>query len=269
MPNSPGDGPAPDSDDITTVLRDSVATVRLGNPERLTVLTVGLASRLEMAITSLAGDPGVRCIIVTGSGRVFVAGADVVALRAASVDEAVAFNRALVTLADRVTESAVPVICCLNGHAFGGGLELALACSVRIVDADAKLGFPEVKVGILPGSGGMLRLPQFVGRGAMIDLLTTGRTVDAAEAFELGLVDKVATAGSALEQAHALAREIVAAAPLAVRAILDVIQLAPRLAHSEATALVEDRLRTLFASADANEGFTAFLERRPPQFGAR
>lgn len=247
---------------------DEVRTTAVGDVTEILFharfLTAELARGLGAAFNAV--DPAsTRAVVLAGTGTAFAAGADIGPLRTGETDDGIRFNRLLIDLSDQVSGCPVPVICCLNGMAFGGGLELALASTMRLARADALLGFPEVKVGIIPGSGGLLRLSHAVRPAVAADLVLTGRTFDGAEAKALGLVDET-TEGDPLPRGHQIAAAMAAAAPLAVRAALDVLRRASALSHQDGIRLVEDHLRGLLPTRDASEGFAAFAEHRRPHF---
>lgn len=250
-------------------LVDGVAVLTFGDEERLTTLAPAMADALLAAIDRIEQDPGVRCLLLRGRGRAFAVGADLEQLRDLSPDEALAYNAKLIEIGRRVDELDVPSVACINGFAFGGGLELALACSTRIAADSASMGLPEVKVGILPGSGGLVRMPRIIGRGVALRLLLTGETVSAPRAAEIGLVDLVAPRDEVVDAAAALARAIAANPPLAVREILDGVREIERIPVADGLRRANERLRSLLETEDAREGIDAFLQKRAPTFTGR
>jgi len=243
------------------------ATLVLNRPEARNALDRRTAAALTAALADLAGRPGLRAVILTGAGdRAFCAGADLRERRGLSPAELSAHTEAIAAAAEALASLPVPTIAAIRGYALAGGAELALACDLRVAGDDAVFGFPEVRVGVFPGAGGVFRLPGLVGDGAARDLLFTGRRIDAAEAHRLGLVDRLVPAGEVAAAAQALADGIGANAPLAVRAVKAALAVGAGLPPDEARRAVARLRRPLDATADYEEGLAAFAERRPPRF---
>ncbi len=242
----------------------AVATVTLNRPKVLNALNQQVLDDLERVFTLLAKDPSIRAVLLTGAGeKAFAAGADVrelADLDAATGERLVLRGQGVMGLLETCGK---PVIACVNGFALGGGCELALCCTFRIASESARLGVPEVKLGLLPGYGATQRLPRLVGRAAALKLLLTGEAIDAAEALRIGLVDEVVPAERLLARAGELARGIAGQAPLAVAACLESVRLGADLALSEALKLEAGIFGRLSATADKREGVEAFLAKRP------
>lgn len=246
------------------VERDAaVATVTLDRPEVLHALDAVIFDELERAFAQLANDASVRVILLTGSGeRAFAAGADIRALAetdAASGREASQRGQQVFLQIERCGK---PVIACVNGVALGGGCELALACTFRIASDRAKLGLPELKLGLIPGYGGTQRLPRLIGSSAALRLMLTGAVVDTTEALRLGLVDEVVPAAELMVRAKAVAESIAAMAPLAISAVMQAVARGQILPIEDAMQVEAEIFGKLCGTADKREGLTAFLEKR-------
>jgi enoyl-CoA hydratase len=248
---------------------DGVATVTIHRPEKRNALNARVRRELVDALDALAADPDVRVVILTGAGdRAFVAGADIGEFAERSPLEqraAMEGRRVFEVLADYPK----PTIAALNGYALGGGCELALACDLRIAARSARLGQPEVALGLLPGGGGTQRLPRLVGLGRAMRMILTGDLLDAEEAARIGLVDEVVDDDALAERARAVAARIAAHSPVAVKLIKQAVRAAAELPLSAGLALERELFITAFASEDRAEGVAAFLEKRTPAFRGR
>ncbi len=245
--------------------RPPLAQVTLDRPKVLNALNAEMLDELAAAFDELAADESVRVILLAGAGdRAFVAGADIGELAALAPEQAQAFAQRGQAVFRRIETLGKPVIACVRGFALGGGCELAMACAMRIAAEDAKLGQPEVKLGILPGYGGTQRLPRLVGRAAALKLLLTGAIVDAREALRIGLVDEVVPAEQLMARAEALAMEIAANAPLALGEVLRAVDEGQNQSIDAGLAIEAEAFGRLAATADKAEGTRAFLEKRRP-----
>jgi enoyl-CoA hydratase len=248
---------------------DGVAVLTIDRQEKLNALDPQVTEEIGQALLELEAE-GPRALIVTGAGeRSFVAGADISAMSLMSPLEAKRFSEighAAMALLDR---SPVPTIAAVNGYALGGGCEVAIACDIRIAAENATFGFPEVSLGILPGMGGTQRLPRLVGPALAKELIFTGRRIGAAEAREIGLVNRVVPQGEALKVARELAAEIAANGPLAVRHAKAATNRAMDVDLVSGLEYEADQFALLFATEDAREGMGAFAERRKPEFRGR
>jgi enoyl-CoA hydratase len=246
-----------------------VAVLTLDNPP-LNLNTLTSLDRLQDACRRIAGDPRIRVVVITGAGdRAFCAGSDISEF--AHVREDVV-PRKLARENDAFTaieELPVPVIAALNGVTLGGGAEIALACDIRIMDETTRIGFPEVKLGVFPGSGGVFRLPRLVGPSYAYELLYTGELIDAREAHRIGLVNRLAPAGLALTEALALAETLSVRPALALSLIKAGVRDALRQSTSEATARTLADSHLVFTGPDIEEGIDAFFSKRPAVFTAQ
>lgn len=246
-----------------------LAWVTLDRPKALNALNAATLAELETVFQELAADPGIRVVLLTGAGdRAFAAGADIRELATLTAEEGRAFSLRGQSIFRSIETLAKPVIACIQGFALGGGCELALACTLRIAAEDARLGQPEVKLGIIAGYGGTQRLPRLVGRGAALKLLLSGAIIDAREALRIGLVDEVVPAADLVPRAEALAREIAANSPLAVAETLRAVDEGLSLPLELALLREASRFGEMCGTADKTEGTRAFLEKRPPQWSA-
>ncbi len=243
-----------------------VAVITLANPERRNVLDLPMARALRGAAEHAGAAADVRCVVLTGTGNSFAAGADIAELEAASAADNLAYNAQLLEAVDAVAAIPVPTIAAVNGHAIGGGLELACACVLRVVSVKAKLGLPEVRLGIVPATGGLVRLPRLIPPTLAARLLLTGDLISGEEAAALGLANAAVETEQVLPEALALAARIASAAPLSARAIVASLRDDTGLPIAEANRRVEERLAVVLDSADRREGARAFLERRDPVF---
>jgi enoyl-CoA hydratase len=244
-----------------------VSTVTVNRPKVLNALDDTTLRELTDAFIALAADPGVRCVIVTGAGeKAFVAGADIAAMTEMGAAEAQAFGERGHRLSAVMEGAAAPIIAAVNGFALGGGLELALACDFMMASSTAKLGFPEVGLGVIPGLGGTQRLSQRVGVGRARELVYTGNIIGADEALRIGLVNTVSEPAALMAAVRAVADKIASRAPLAVGAAKRALREGADLPLGQALALEARLFGGLFATADQKEGMRAFSGKRLPRF---
>jgi enoyl-CoA hydratase len=251
---------------VTLAVDGGIATLTINRPDKLNALNAATMAELGSVMDEVRDRDDILGLIVTGAGRAFVAGADISELAAETPVSARALAIKGQRIFRRFETSPKPVIAAVNGFAFGGGCELALACHIRIASEQAKFGQPEVKLGICPGYGGTQRLARLVGKGRALQLLLTGEAIDAAEAYRLGLVNRVVAADSLLESAVGMLRQILANGPLAVAACIEAVELGLDMSLEGGLALEASHFGLLAATADMREGTRAFLERRAAEF---
>jgi enoyl-CoA hydratase len=245
---------------------DRIATVTINRPDKLNALNDDVMREISSMIDELAADANVGAIIFTGAGRAFVAGADISRLAVAQTGELEKFSRFGQSVFRRVELLSKPVIAAVNGFALGGGCELALACHVRVASTQAKFGLPEVKLGLIPGYGGTQRLPRLIGRGAALQMILTGDTIDGAEAARLGLANAVVEPDALLAAARAMAATMLKNAPIAVARAIEAVDVGLDATLEDGLRLEARLFGSLESTADMREGTGAFLEKRPPRF---
>lgn len=246
-------------------VRDRVATVTLNRPQVMNALNDQTFDELESVFTALSRDNSVRVVLLTGAGeKAFAAGADIREIAATNEATGETKARRGQTVFRMIETCGKPVIACINGFALGGGCELAMACTLRLASEAAKLGQPEVKLGLVPGYGGSQRLPRLIGQSAALKLLLTGEIITAAEALRIGLVDEVTVASDLMTRANQIASTIAALAPLAVAGCLEAVYRGAGLDLDDAMKMEAQIFGRLCGSTDKAEGTTAFLEKRQP-----
>ena len=254
---------------IELSVADRVATITVNRPDKLNALNAATIGELGDAIDEVRQRDDIGGAILTGAGRAFVAGADIGELAAQSPMQAK--QRALrgQQIFRRYETSPKPVIAAVNGFALGGGCELAMSCHLRIASDVAKFGQPEVKLGICPGYGGTQRLPRLVGMGRALQLLMTGEMIDAAEAYRIGLVNRVVPPAELLAAADAMLRQMLANGPLALSSCIEAVVRGTEAPLEDGLNLEANHFALLSGTADMTEGTRAFLEKRPPNFAGR
>jgi len=250
--------------------RGAVAVITLNRPQVLNALNGAVLEELAAAMDACGADEAVRAVVLTGAGpKAFAAGADIGELAKLNEAEGRAYAERGQRLFRRIETLGKPVIAAVNGFALGGGCELAMACTVRVASESAKLGQPEVKLGVIAGFGGTQRLPRLVGRGAALKLLLTGAVIPAAEALRIGLVDEVVPAAELMARAEALANEIAGVAPVAVRLTLEAVDRGLDLTLDGGLEWEALLFGKSCATEDKAEGTAAFLAKRAAEWRGR
>ena len=247
--------------------RGAVRAITVNRPDRLNALNRDTLNELTLAFAQAAQDDAVRVVVLAGAGdKAFVAGADIAEMHGYTPVQAQAFSRAGQHLMGSIERLGKPVIARIQGFALGGGMELAMACHLRVASEKAKFGQPEINLGLIPGFGGTQRLLRLAGRGAALELCLTGALVSAQRAYELGIVNRVAAPEALDEAVNALAEQLAAAAPLAAAGILDAVLQGGECPIDQGLAFETQAFALAFASEDMREGTRAFLEKRKASF---
>ena len=251
-------------DNIIVDTDGPVAVATLNRPKQLNALSYGLCKDLCVALEELDGDDSIRVFVITGGERVFAAGADINEMVEATPFAGRAHER--LVLRDRINQLSKPVIAAVSGFALGGGCELAMSCDIIIASESAVFGQPEINLGTIPGSGGTQRLTRLVGKHKAMELVLTGRFMNAPEAEQCGLVNKVVPVEVLLDEAKAMAQTIAGKPPIAVRFAKEAILKAANTPLDEGLAFERKSFNALFASEDRREGMQAFVDKRKPEF---
>ena len=257
-------------ENIRYELRPPIAVVTIDRPKVLNALNRQSMTELEQVFLDLQKNAEVRAVLVTGAGeKAFVAGADIGELASLSPVEGEQVATRGQRIFHLIENCGKPVIACINGFALGGGCELALACTLRIASSTARLGQPEVKIGIIPGYGGTQRLPRLIGKGAALKMILTGEAISAAEALRLGLVDEVVEPDQLLSRAEQIAQTIAGMAPLAVRDSIRAVNSGYDLPLASGLELEASLFGLACSTGDRTEGARAFLEKRAPKWSGK
>ncbi|MBP8974713.1 MAG: enoyl-CoA hydratase/isomerase family protein [Anaerolineae bacterium] len=245
---------------------EGVGLVRLNEPRTFNVLTGPLMDELMGALAAFDRDESVRCLVITGTAKVFAAGADIKEMAQATPVEMI--EKAFIARWERLRGLHKPVIAAVSGYALGGGCELALACDMIVASETAVFGQPEINLGVMPGAGGTQRLTRTVGKALAMEMCLNDRRLTAAEAECFGLVNRVAPVETYLEEATALAAQIAARAPVAIRMAKEAVNMALETPLASGLAYERNLFYALFATRDQKEGMAAFLEKRPPTWSS-
>ena len=245
----------------------AVAVVTINRPKVLNALNRQTISELSRAIDELGQDDGVRALVLTGAGeKAFVAGADINELAAFSPVQGKEHGRTGQAVFDRIENLGKPVVAAINGFALGGGCELAMGCTLRVAADTARLGQPEINLGIIPGYAGSQRLPRLIGKGLALEMLLTGEMISAARAYEIGLVNRVVPAAELMAEAQKLAAMLASKAPVATRYIIEAVNHGFEMSQADAQFLEASLFGLVAATDDMKEGTRAFLEKRQAEW---
>jgi len=258
------------SESVVIATAGGIRTITVNRRDKLNALDQDTLLALDEAFAQAATDGDVRVVVLTGAGpKAFVAGADISQMTGLPALAGRDFGLVGQRLMRRIERMPKPVIAMVNGYALGGGLELAMACHLRIAADTAKVGQPEINLGLIPGFGGTQRLLRLTGRAAALELCLLGEPIDAQRAHQLGLVNRVVPAAELENTTRQLAERLAASAPLALRAILDAVIVGGECGLDEGLEFESAQFGLMFASEDMREGTGAFLERRKPNFAGR
>jgi enoyl-CoA hydratase len=248
----------------------AVATVTINRPKVLNALNSQTISDLHRAMLELQQDAAVRAVVITGAGeKAFVAGADINELAVLTPAEGQLHARRGQAVFSAIEQLGKPVIAAINGFALGGGCELAMACTLRVAADTARLGQPEINLGLIPGYAGSQRLPRLVGKGVALEILLSGEMVPATRAYEIGLVNKVVPAAELMNEAKKLAATLASKAPLAARLIIEAVNHGCEMPQDDGQFLEASLFGLVASSDDMKEGTKAFLEKRPASWQGR
>jgi enoyl-CoA hydratase len=245
---------------------ENIRIVKINNPQSMNALNSEVLSELDQAFSEIGNDPQTNVVILTGEGRAFVAGADISQMSTMNAAQGKDFGVQGSKVFRKIELLPKPVIAAINGFALGGGCELALACDIRIASAKAKIGQPEVGLGITPGFSGTQRLPRIVGEGRAKELIYTAKAITADEAFRIGLVNRVVEPEQLMDEAMALAKTIAKNAPIAVRFSKEAVNRGMQTDIDTAIAIENDLFALCFSTEDQKEGMKAFFEKRPAEW---
>ena len=252
---------------VETSINNSIATIKINRPEQLNALSVQVLADLKKEFEAVEQDNEVGVIILTGEGdKAFIAGADIKEMSTFSSEEAITYAKNGQSLTTYIENFPKPVIAAINGFALGGGCEFAMACHIRYASETAKLGQPEVGLGLIAGFGGTQRLPRLVGKGYALEILLSGGMLSASDAKEMGLVNAIFPKESLMEACLKLASKILRNGPIAIRETIYAVNEGLDLSLEDGLKEEAHRFGVIFKSEDKNEGTTAFIEKRPAKF---
>lgn len=255
------------SDEIMTLeLEAGIATLTLRRPKQLNALNRAVLTKLTELLEEVAANPEVRVLILCGEGKAFAAGADIKEMQSLSATEAEAFARLGQTAFSKLEQLRVPTIALVQGYALGGGMELAMACDIRLAAQGTKFGQPEVTLGVIPGFGGSQRLPRIIGQGRALNLLLTGELISADAALQIGLVTRVTEPDELYTEGRKLAEQLAGLAPMALARVKQAVYSGAEVDLPTGLAMEASLFGLSFATDDQTEGMTAFVEKRKATF---
>jgi len=255
------------ANEVITEKRDHIGIVRLNRPDKLNALNYALMTQVIEALEGCDADPEIRCMLLTGDERAFAAGADITEMSNASMIEM--HHRNMFGRWDRIKRIKKPIVAAVSGYALGGGCELMMCCDIIIASESARLGQPEINLGIIPGAGGTQRLTRAVGKAQAMDLMLTGRMITAQEALAMGLVSRVVPTEQYFDEALKVCHEISEKAPIALQIAKEAVAKAFETTLTEGLEFEKKLFYMLFATDDQKEGMKAFVEKRRPVFAGR
>ncbi len=247
-------------------VKDNIATIKLNRPDALNALNTRFFHEMNQMLDEVSKRDDVRAVIITGEGKAFAAGADIAEMKDMSKEQGRQFSRTGHNVFSKIENFPLPVIAAINGYALGGGFELAAACDFRIASTKAMFGQPEVNLGLIPGFSGTQRLPRLIGEANALYLLMTGSNVDADEALNLGLVQKLVDTDLLMEEAYKITEKIAAKGPKAVKLVKETVRRGGQLNFHDAEVLESKHFGSLFRTEETNEGINAFMEKRKPNW---
>jgi enoyl-CoA hydratase len=254
---------------ITVQKENGIAVIKFNRPEVRNAINKKMIREMMLTLQQIQEDKGIRAVILTGEGKAFQAGADLTELEAMTPLDLLRWNEGVIRVAALLENLRQPVVAAINGPAMGGGMELALACTLRVMARSARMGLPEVRLGIIPGAGGTQRLPRLIGKTKAAELILTGDPITAEEAYRLGLVNLVVPDEEVMEASFRLAKRIMRNAPIAVEMAKDAIERGKDLPLEHALEYAQKNCALCFSTHDAKEGIEAFLQKREPCFVGR
>ncbi|HCY85769.1 MAG TPA: enoyl-CoA hydratase [Desulfobacteraceae bacterium] len=255
-----------DLNKMTFEKKDGIGWARFNRPEKLNALNTEVFADIGTIVAACEDDDEVRVLVLTGSDKVFAAGADIDGMAQSTIKDAFAMTDRGIPVTERLADFPKPTIAAISGYALGGGLEAALCCDFRIADHTAMVGLPEINLGIIPGGGGTQRLPRLINPSKALELIMTGDIIEAKTALNLGILNQVVAQGKLEAAVTELAKKLMAKPAMGIRAAKTAVRKGLNVSLKDGIALEQDLFCMLFGTQDQKEGMTAFLEKRKPVF---